>query len=85
MEINLKQMHKNSDVMSKEVRFKTKYIIYNTTCRIHWKQIETKEWFTLEQNEKEVFYLVKPEEWPQIILKTDTSSESAYLEVYSLG
>lgn len=78
-------MHKHSDILSKEVRFKAKYIIYNTTCRIYWKQVNTKEWFILETNEKDIFYLTNKDDHPEIVIKTDTSSESAFLEVASLG
>jgi hypothetical protein len=80
-------MHKDSDVLTKEVRVTTRHVIVNKTgFRLYYKQVGTEDTFQLEKDQRRVAFLLdKDPEKRKVIFRTHKSGESAPISLKGLG
>lgn len=87
VDVAIKEMYKDSQVLTKEVRVTTRHIIVNKTgLKLFYKQMGTDEVFQLEKDQRRVAFLLdKDPEKRKVIFRSDQSEESAPISMRGLG
>lgn len=90
IDIQLKKMTKNSNIFSKQITIKYRYIVSNKTnyCFFIREEESKKKYFFVNKNEKKPFYFMAPSLGMQsrkMILRTSDTEESFPLVSNTLG
>lgn len=77
VDIEVKEMYKDSQVLTKEVRVTTRHIIMNkTNSKLYYRQEGTEDVFQLEKDQRRVAFLLnKDPEKRKVIFRSGSSSE----------